>query len=407
MGNIKLKQRNVPVGTFKATPLMKSRVLKVLESGIISYGPNSKQFEQRFAELHGNKYGILSNSGTSSLHVALQAMKEEYGWKDGDEVIVPVTTFVATANIVKHCRMTPVFGDADASTYNLIPDDTLITDKTRAIIPAHLFGQTAHMQTFKIMADVHNLKTIEDACETMFVDYMYTHSGSKPVGSLGDIACFSMYVAHILVSGVGGISITNDPALAARMRSLVNHGLMIEHLNPDENFAPRPAVGRRFQFSSIGHSYRITEMEAALALVQLADYERMLAIRRRNAMHLTSRLTMINIYYDTPFTLPYFLENTNTHAWMMYPIIMRRDGEEYTDKEPVMKWLNDHGIETRDMPTLLGHPCYADEINPDDFPVSKLIWKSGFYIGCHQGLEPEDIDYVIQVLEEYLNDKQK
>jgi len=374
---------------------MRELVGQVLDSGRISYGPMSKQFEKEFAKLHDCKYAILSNSGTSSLHVALQAMKEIHLWDRGAQVIVPATTFVATANIVRHCGLRPVFVDVDPVTYNidcnLVAD--AVTEDTVAIIPVHLFGQPADMTALRRTAPIGGkIKIIEDSCETMFV----SHNGCK-VGSMGDIGCFSTYVAHLIVTGVGGIATTNQPEYAAKMRSLVNHGLRIEYLNPDDNFSPQPMIGRRFIFDSVGHSYRITEMEAGIGIAQLEEYDWILRVRRRNASHLTAGIEIINKTYNrqvlrTPTVMP-----ENGHAWMMYPIVLVG-----ADKTPLVSYLNDWGIETRDMLPILHQPIY-DYLSPDDFPVSAEILKSGFYVGCHQDLEPSDIQYIVDRLHEWVN----
>lgn len=393
------QKRLVGVGTFKATERAKELVMQVLESGRISYGSMSQAFEEKFAALHGCKYAVLSNSGTSSLQVALQAMKEVNGWKDGDEVVVPATTFVATANIVVQNRMTPVFVDVDPETYNIDIDQamTMIGPKTRAVIPVHLFGQPADVFGLQDLIQSSRFRPliIEDSCEAMFS----THYG-QPVGSLGDIGCFSTYVAHLIVTGVGGLSTTNNPEYAAKMRSLVNHGLVMEYLNPDQNFAPQPMVGRRFLFDSYGHSYRITEMEAALGIAQLEERNRMLAVRGRNARHLTAGLQRINRTYGPVLQLPTTALH-NTHAWMMYPILLTKDRNgDMVDKVPLMHYLNENGIETRDMLPILCQPTYS-YLNPTRYPVSAHILYSGFYVGCHQELEPDDMDYITYIFDKW------
>jgi dTDP-4-amino-4,6-dideoxygalactose transaminase len=371
---------------------------QVLDSNRISYGEKSLAFEKKFAKLHSCEYAILSNSGTSALEVALQAMKEVNGWKDGDEVIVPATTFVATANVVVHNHMKPVFVDIDAVTYGINPQlmEKAVTDKTRAVIPVHLFGQPCEMNAIFDIAREHSLGIIEDSCETMFA----THHGHS-VGSLGDIGCFSTYVAHLLVTGVGGICTTNNAQYAGKIRSLVNHGLELRHLNPGDNFAPSPTVGRRFRFDTMGHSYRITEMEAALGLAQLDDMfiHDMLVIRRRNARHLSAGLKILNQGHGDIFHIPITLKH-NTHSWMMYPILL----EKGYDKEPMMAYLNEHMVETRDMLPILNQPAYK-YLNQDDFPVSKWICESGFYCGVHQDLSPEDIQYILQTIGDFLDGK--
>lgn len=390
-----ISPRHVGVGTFTVNDMMRANVNEVLDSGRISYGPKSLEFEERFAELHGCNYAILSNSGTSALQIALQAMKETNSWDDWDEVIVPATTFVATANIVTHNNMTPVFVDVRTGDYGISPHGIpkAITERTRAIIPVHLFGQPCDMNKVMELATEHELAIIEDSCETMFA---YHHD--QPVGSMGDIGCFSTYVAHLLVTGVGGICTTNNSLYAAKMRSLVNHGLELKFLNPGKNFAPNPSVGRRFKFDTIGHSYRITEMEAALGLAQLSLGYRntMLDGRKRNARHMTAGIKIINDPLEKDLIVAPKVMPGNTHSWMMYPLLLRRG----IDKEPLMQYLNDRQIETRDMLPILGQKCY-DFLDPDVFPNSKWILESGFYVGCHQDLDPEDIQYMLQEINKW------
>jgi len=389
----KLSERRVLTGTFRYTPRMAELMAGIFERGLISYGPVSKEFEREFALVHGCRYAILSNSGTSSLHVAVQALKETQRWKDGDEVLVPALTFPATVNVVLHNRLKPVLVDVDPFTYTINPstlDDSIITPRTVGIIPVHLFGQAADMQSISEAAAAYGLSVIEDACEAAFAQ----HNGF-PVGSFGAIGCFSTYVAHLLTTGVGGMATTNDPQLAARMRSLVNHGLDIAQLNADENFSPRPMLNRRFRFTSVGHSFRITEMEAALGLAQLETAGAMLRTRARNAAHLRAKLSFVNDHYGAKLRLP-TTAHENRHSWMMFPIVCERD-----EKESLTKALNAAGIETRDMLPLTDQPCYAEWCREDDYPVSKFINGHGFYIGCHQDLEPEDIEYVAQVFEDY------
>jgi len=376
--------RRIPVGDFATTPKMRTYITDVLDSEQISYGKYSRRFEQEFAALHGCQYGILSNSGTSALQVALQAMKEIHGWRDGSQVIVPVTTFIATANIVRHCRLVPVFCDVDPLTYNLDPRKLapLLSKEVKAIIPVHLLGQPADVQGIRqVVAQAgYDLKIIEDSCECMFA----THHG-QPVGSLGDIGCFSTYNAHVLTTGVGGLSTTNNPAYAAKMRSLVNHGLQLDQLNPDENFSPRPMTGRRFQFETYGHSYRITEFEAALGVAQLEDWQMIFKRRNQNAARYLHRLKGLD---SLEFQV---LQDNNTHCYMMFGIVVEGD------KTPLMTYLNQHDIETRDIPSCLGHPIYS-WLNPGDFPISQNLYTSGFYVGCGPSLSHEEVDYVADII---------
>lgn len=384
---------HIGVGTFTTTPRMQEYVNQVLASSRLSYGPFSQRFETEFAKLHGCGYGVLSNSGTSSLHVALQAMKELYGWNDGDEVIVPAVTFVATVNIVLHNNMRPVLVDVDPIHYELDPAliEAAITSRTRAIIPVHLFGQPCDMTAIRTIANAHGLRMIEDSCEAMYVKH-----ASRPVGAWGDVACFSMYVAHLLTTGVGGIGITNDPALAAKMRSLVNHGRDGIYISIDDERGAsgerlKEVISRRFKFESQGHSFRITELEAALGCAQLPDLPAIVGQRRANALGLNAALNG----YTRDIQLPAIRHDTE-HAFMMYPIVVREG-----DKAPLMAFLEENGIETREMLPLTNQPVYQSWCNEDDYPVAKWINQGGLYIGCHQDLTYAQLVHIRETFARY------
>jgi perosamine synthetase len=383
--------RNITVGDWRCTPEEKELVNQVLDSGRLSYGPVSRQLEQGFAAVHGVRYGVLSNSGTSSLQVALQAMKEHCGWEDGDEVIVPALTFVATANIVLHNRMKPVLVDVEPDMYGIDVDKIAdaITPRTKAIIPVHLFGMPCDMEGVWAVARAYGLAIIEDSCETMFA-----HHRGKYVW--GDIACYSFYMAHLITAGVGGIAITDDPDLAVTMRSLVNHGRDSIYLSTDDDNGLsdeklKEVIARRFNFVSVGHSYRVTEVEAALALAQLHNREDMLVARRQNAAFLNITLHYHREHLQLP-TLRYY----TGHAWMMYPIVTMND-----DKVELVNYLEGRGIETRDMLPLTNQPAYAGWLDRSKYPVAEYINDHGFYIGCHQYLTPDDLVYIAETFDDY------
>jgi dTDP-4-amino-4,6-dideoxygalactose transaminase len=384
--------RQVSVGTFEFTDKMRQNIKQVLDSGWISYGKFSQQFEQELAALHSCKYGILSNSGTSSLLVALETLKELHGWQDGDEVIIPALTFVATMNIVIQAKLKPILVDCEKYYYGIDCTliDNVVTGKTRAIIPVHTFGQPCDMYYLMSIANYHDLKVIEDSCECMFVKH---HGWS--VGSFGDIACFSTYVAHLITTGVGGMAITNNEDYAKTMRSLVNHGLSYGDLSGSEDFNPQ-RIRRDFVFDRIGHSFRITELEAAIGLAQLEDWQEMIEARQRNAFELYKRLVK---YWDE-LILPITRDNTeNSH--MMYPIVCKQENV----RDNLTRHLEQAGISTRRMLPLTCQPVYKNLVNQDDYPVAKWINENGFYVGCHQGLSDDDLDYMAEKIGEFFESK--
>lgn len=374
---------------------MRAYVNAVLDSNRITYGSMSCQFEKKFSRLHDSQFAVLSNSGTSSLQVALQALKELRGWQDGDEVIIPAITFVATANIVLHNRMIPVPVDVDPKYYAIDPSkiEQAITNRTRAIIPVHVFGQSCDMTAIRGIAVRHKLAIIEDSCECMFV----SHAG-KRVGAWGNVGCFSTYAAHLLTTGVGGIATTSNIVLAARMRSLVNHGRdgIYLSIDDDDDLGRRQlheVIERRFSFDSIGHSFRITELEAALGLAQLDTMDEVIAKRRANAIYLTDALGGLADFIQLPETRP-----GCEHAWMMYPIVLRDE-----PKWDLCNYLENHGIETREMLPLIHQPCYRGMWNPAHYPVADWIDQCGLYFGVHQDLEHSDLDHIADTIRGYFN----
>src|SRR3989344_6339619 len=336
-----MTKKYIGVGTLNFSKKARQYVNDVIDSNRLSYGPFCQRLERDFAKIHDSKFAVVSNSGTSSLQVALQTLKEIHGWEDGDEVIVPAITFVATSNIVIHNRMKPVFVDVEKEYYGIDPKkiEEAITKRTRAIMPVHLFGMPCEVDEIINIAKRHNLKIIEDSCETMFARYK-----GKSVGNLGDIGCFSTYVAHLLTTGVGGIATTNNPKYAVKMRSLVNHGRdsIYLSLEDDDNKSEKELkeiISKRFSFVSVGHSFRITEMEAALGVAQLEDWEDMINKRKKNAAYLIEKLSLFNKHIQLPKIRPEV-----THSFMMFPIVLKN-----APKEELVNFLENNGIETRDM----------------------------------------------------------
>jgi len=391
--------REIGVGGFAVSPLARRYVNEVLDSNRLSYGPFHRRFESAFAAEHDSKHSVFCNSGTSALQIALQALKEKHGWADGDEVIVPSVTFIATSNIVLHNRMVPVFADVDPRTYTLDPAkfEAAITPRTRAVIPVHLLGLPADMDPISTIARKRGLSVIEDSAETMFARYK-----GRKVGSLGHIGCFSTYIAHYIVTGVGGLATTNDPDLAVRLRSLMNHGRDSIYLSIDDDQGATGAklheiVAKRFQFVSVGHSYRATELEAALGLAQLEEKDGIVAARTGMAARLSAGLKEFEDRLQLPFSPP-----DRDHTFMLYGLVLKNE-----DKAPLVNFLEDRGVETRDMLPLLNQPVYKKMFGDleSKFPVAKHLNRSAFYIGCHQYMTANDADYVIAQFREYFRSR--
>jgi CDP-6-deoxy-D-xylo-4-hexulose-3-dehydrase len=381
---------DVKLGDFHATQPMRDNVMTVLNSGRLSPGPFVAECEREFATTHRCKHAIMTNSGTSALVVALQAMKEIAGWPDGSEVICPAITFVATINAVIHCRLKPILVDVDPAYYTI--DASLIaeaiTDKTKAIIPVHVFGLPCDMRVIKVIASDYNLKVVEDACEALGATY-----NGAPAGSIGDIGCFSFYMSHHITAGVGGMAITGNPWYARKMRSLISHGW-------DRQVAPMDAtefdfekIRKRYHFTSIGHSFRATELEAAIALPQIECLQTNIQKRVDNAKRLTAGLKPFADKLQLP-KCPY----NRSHALMMYPLVLL-DG----DKWELIGHLESNGIETREMLPLTNQPCYEGVFDKEDYPVAQWINDQGFYVGCSQYLGEAHMNWIVEKVAEYIS----
>ena len=387
--------REIGVGGFAVSALARRYVNEVLDSNRLSYGPFHRRFESAFAAEHDSKHSVFCNSGTSALQIALQALKEKHGWADGDEVIVPSVTFIATSNIVLHNRMVPVFADVDPRTYTLDPAkfEAAITPKTRAVIPVHLLGLPAEMDPITAIARKRGLAIIEDSAEAMFARYK-----GRKVGSLGDIGCFSTYVAHYIVTGVGGLATTSDPDLYIRLRSLMNHGRDSIYLSIDDDKNAKgkklhEIVAKRFQFVSHGHSFRATELEAALGLAQLEEKDGIVARRLVMAARLSEGLRPFADRLQLPWVPP-----GRDHTFMLYGLVLRG-----RDKRPLVNFLEDRGVETRDLLPLVNQPAYRKTFGDLEkrLPIARELNRSAFYIGCHQYMSAADADYVVEQFADY------
>ena len=386
---------SITLGHLALSKTAKIYINDCIDSNRLSRGKYTEQFEKQFSKMHGCEYGVFCNSGTSALQIALAALKERHGYKDGDEVLVPAITFIATSNVVLQNNLTPVFVDVDPVTFNMDLEDLYnkahTHPKARVIIPVHLFGLPANMPAIMTLAKGFGMQVIEDSCETMFA----TVDG-KPAGSFGDMACFSTYVAHLIVGGVGGLVTTNDKGLDEMCRSLMAHGRDSIYTSiDDDDKISKDMIERRYKFDRIGYSYRCTEIEAAIALSELERWEENIAQRRTNA----ARLTMLLRPFEDKIQLPSTPEGY-THSYMMFPFVCK----EGIDRDALLLYMEQKGIETRFMFPLLSQPIYK-RLFPglaEQYPVASRLEKQGAFIGIHQGMTPADVHFIAQVIAEGL-----
>ncbi len=401
-------QVKVPFGTISIPPRSKELIAQALEAGRISSGRLVREFEERFAALLGAREAVALSTGTDADALAL-AVAYDLGARRGDEVIVPALSFVATGNAVLQAGLTPVFVDVDRRTLDIDPDriEAAITERTCAIMPVHLMGKPAPMDAINAIAHAHDLLVVEDAAEAHGATY-----DGKPVGTIGHMGAFSLYVAHIITTGEGGIVVTDDPEHAEILRSLRSHGRACRcaqcTLNVGQGYCKKRFAGEggediRFRFDRIGFSAKMNELEAAIGLGNLDRYEEILAVRRRNLLTLIAACVRFRPYLETITEGPG--EQIGPHA---FPLVVS-EAATFTRTE-LAAYLEQHGIETRtlfaSMPTqcpgfgFLGHEL-------GEFPNAEYLGTHGIHTGVHQDLDEEALAYVIATIERFLETHQR
>jgi perosamine synthetase len=342
-----------------------------MKSGwISSAGKYVELFETGFAEFCGVRHAVACCNGTVALHLALAA----FGVQPGDEVIVPTLTFVATPNAVTYCGATPVFVDSETETWNLDPVqvEAKITPRTKGIIAVHLYGHPAQMKKLREIANRRGLFLLEDAAEA----HGALCDGRK-VGSIGDAAAFSFYANKIITTGEGGMVVTNDDALAEKIRLLRGQGM-----DPT----------RRYWHPIIGYNYRMMNLAAAIGVAQLEKIDEQLAARIKIARAYQERL------HKTPGILAQTEQPWAQHAYWMYSVVFEPDLWESRDQ--IIEKLSEQGVETRPV-FYPAHtfPPYIKYSDGEAFPVAENLSACGISLPTWMGLTENEIDYVCRALE--------
>lgn len=395
----------IGVGVASVSELEKKYVLDALDNERLSQGQYVARFEQAFSKAHGHTRGIMCNSGTTALHLALETLKEVDGWDENTEILVPAITFIATSNACLHAGLKVEFVDVEPDTYNMNPDEIErhITKNTKCIIPVHTFGMPCDMDRIMKIASKYNLRVIEDCAEAHFAKI-----NGKTVGSFGDLSAFSTYVAHTITTGIGGIVCTSDPKFSEILRSLVAHGRACTCerciASDSDKVCPKrmqTELDRRFMFVRLGYSYRVGELEGALGLAQLERKDEIMGKRHKNAEYLLKGLEP----FEHLIQLPHHPDNIE-HTYMMFPIVIRKDSP--VPKKEFIQFLEKCNIETRPMLSLLNQPVYIELFGniEKDYPNAEFIDNHGFYIGCHHGLTADELDFTIETISRFLSDYQ-
>lgn len=340
-------------------------VTDAIQSGwVSSKGKYVEAFEETFADYCDVRHAVTVTSGTVSLFLSMKAL----GIKEGDEVIVPALTFVATASAVLHVGAIPVFADVHPQTWTIRTDEILqnITPRTKAIIPVHLYGHVADMESLLDIARENNLFVIEDAAEAHGASYK-----ELKAGSMGDVGCFSFYGNKVITTGEGGMITTNNDYIAEQAR----------YLKSD-------AMDKPYWHSRVGYNFCMTNMQAAIGLAQLERIDDILERKKCVAQYYKDRLGEYQV------TAPWA---DNVH-WMYSVVIDERKAQ----RGEVIDILSQKGIETRPVfypiPIMPPYKKYAR----GDYPISRYVANRGINLPSHPGLTEEELEYICDCVERFL-----
>lgn len=347
-----------------AKPLMgheeQQAVAEVLASGQLAQGPRTEEFERRFAALVGTKHAIAVSSGTTALWVALLA--HDIGV--GDEVITTPFSFIASANSILYAGARPVFVDIEESSFNINPNliESKITPRTKAILVVHLYGNPSDMQAIMAIARKHKLLVIEDAAQAIGALI-----NGKMVGSFAT-GCFSLYATKNICTGEGGMITTNDDNIADRCRMLRQHGMRV-----------------RYYHECLGYNFRMTDLQAAIGIVQLSKLEQFTLRREANARYLTGHIHNPNVITPT-------VRLGTRSVFHLYTIRVK------SDRDAAVRGLTEAGIGTGVFYPLPIHKqkVYVELGYSDSLPVAEQAAREVISLPVHPALSEADLDTIVQ-----------
>jgi perosamine synthetase len=349
----------IPISKPNITDAEKSAVLEVLDSGFLAMGPRTAQFEESFADTFNVKHAIAVTSGTTALHVALLAN----GVGAGDEVITTPFTFAATVNAILYVGAKPVLVDIDEETFNmdLSQVEKHITPRTKAILPIHLYGYMCEMDRMQAIAEKHDLKIIEDACQAVGASYKDKFAGSFGTGT------FSFYATKNLMSGEGGMITTNDDQVAELCRMIRSHGMK-----------------RRYYHEMLGFNFRMTDIQAAIGLVQLKRLPEFNEKRRQNAEYLNSKIESV----ITPK-----VKEDYYHVWHQYTVRVNHG----RDRDAAVEQLTAAGIGTGIYyPIPAHHQAHIKEVVGEiSLPVAEKMSREVISLPVHPQLSQADLNTIV------------
>jgi perosamine synthetase len=376
----KLKEQIIPFHHADVGEEEAQAAAEVIRSGWLTMGPKTIEFEKQFAAYVGAKHAVGVSSCTAALHLALDAI----GLKQGDEVLVPTTTFTSTAEVVCYFKAKPVLVDVDAKTLCMDPVDAerRITEKTRAVIPVHYAGQPCDMDAIHAMAKRHGLRVIEDAAHALPASY----HGIR-VGAISELTAFSFYATKTLTTGEGGMVVTDNDDLAKRMRMMRLHGI------GRDAWKRYSAAGSWFyEVLDTGFKYNLTDIQSAIGIVQLGKCDQMREARAKVAHRYSEAFAA-----ERRLEVPTIMEGCET-AWHIYPLRLNLEELSITRSEMIEK-LKERGVGTSvHFIPLHMHPYYKNTYGyrEEDFPVASKQYQRYLSLPIFPGMTESQIDYVIE-----------
>lgn len=397
------EKREIGLGNWVKPKNLDKYYKDITSTGRLTYGKYCQALEKKWGEINGTKYNMFCSSGTGALFTALATLRNanEKVLDKRKYVIIPATDFISGLNAIIYNGFIPLFCDVDNS-YNMSLKqlEYLLAGYGReifAVMPVSLMGVPVDGAKIRELTDRYTRGAfiVLDSCENICSKY-----DSRFPEEFADFTCWSGYICHLwTVGAAGGMLGTNDEKLAIRARSVINHGRMPEYMNIDDGknvdeVTAKDIAAKRFKFYQTGFNFRLGEIEAAFGLSMLEDdFEAGLQKRVENATYLHKHLSQLplKMRYNDP------LANI---TWMMFPV--ETTG---ADKWDLINFVESRGVQTRESLPMF-QPITQQWFNSEvkfnaDFPTSHRILKNGFYIGCHQYLTKEDLEYTINVFKEY------
>jgi perosamine synthetase len=373
---------NVPLARPSFGRLEEEAVIEVLRSGWVAQGPRVAEFERRFAEYVGAAHAVAVSSCTTALHLALVAA----GVNPGDEVICPSLSFIATANAIVYAGATPVFVDIDRSTYNLDPNriEESITPKTRAILLVHQIGLPSPIREIQAIASRDGLVLVEDAACAIGSEYCGQRIG-RPHTSM---ACFSFHPRKVLTTAEGGMLTTNDAEMAARVRRLRQHAMSVSDL---ARHSSRNVVIEHYD--EIGYNYRMTDLQAAIGLIQLQRLDNMLSRRRELAMRYSERFASLG------WVVPPHEPADCRHNFQSYMVRLTEDAP--VTRDVLMQELLDHGVASRrGIMAMHREIPYQNPNVTSRLPETDLVTDNCIILPLFYEMRDEEQEYVMNCFEQ-------